>query len=195
MVTLSDLASDIAKNACESGAAVVELEVMEMGSEFRFSVKDNGKGMSGAEARRAVDPFEKVDGGSKSAVESGSAGSSGKIGIGIPFLIQTVNEHAGGWNLNTEKGTGTTFSVWFDIENISTPPVGDLASLFCGILVMSGPDEIIIRRLRRKGTADVRYEIRKTEIAEALGGIEDSASIALLATYLRSLEENKPATL
>jgi hypothetical protein len=184
MVTLSDLAADITKNACESGADTVELEVMEIGSEFRFTVKDNGKGMSNDEAKRAVDPFDKVNGEER-----------GKVGISIPFLIQTVDEHAGGWNLNTEKGVGTTVSVWFDTENIETPIAGGIALLFCDVLLFPGPKEIIIRRLRRTGRDNVRYEIRKTEITTAVGDLSDATSITLLRTYLKSLEENQPIAL
>jgi hypothetical protein len=181
MVTLSDLAADITKNACESGADTVVLEVMEMGCEFRFTVKDNGKGMSNAEAKSAVDPFCEV--------------KKGKVGISIPFLIQTVDEHAGGWNLNTEKDAGTTVSVWFDTDSIETPPVGGIAALFCDVLLFPGPTEIIIRRLRRTGKDDVRYEVRKTEINNAVGGFSDAASITLLRTYLQSLEEKQPVAL
>jgi hypothetical protein len=184
MVTLSDLAADITKNACESGADTVVLEVMEMGSEFRFSVKDNGRGMSNDEAKRAVNPIAKENDGEK-----------GKVGISIPFLIQTVDERAGGWNLNTVKGGGTTVSVWFDTENIETPPPGGIAALFCNVLLFPGPTEIIIRRLRRTGKDDVRYEIRKTEISNAIGDLSDASSITLLRIYLQSLEENQPAAL
>ncbi|MDR2864554.1 MAG: ATP-binding protein [Spirochaetaceae bacterium] len=183
MVTLSDLVGDITQNACESGADTVELEVTEIANEFRFSVKDNGKGMSHDEAKQAVDPFE----------DRGN--TKGKIGIGIPFLIKTVDEHAGGWNLHTEKGSGTTFTVWFDLGNAGTPPVGDIALMFRAVLLIPCPSEIIIRRLRRTGKDDVRYEIRKTEITEAVGGFADAASVTLLSTYLKSLEENRPAAL
>jgi hypothetical protein len=163
---------------------MVELEVTEIGDEFRFSVKDNGKGMSTDEANRAVDLF-------------GNAGNAekGKLGMGIPFLIQTVDEHAGGWNLHTEKGEGTTFTVWFDMGNIETPPSGDIAAMFLASLLSLGPQEMIIRRLRKTGSGDVRYEIRKTEIIEAVGGLDDAGSVMLLSTYLRSLENNQPIAL
>jgi hypothetical protein len=185
MVTLSDLASDIAKNACESGADTVEIEVTEVGHEFRFTIKDNGKGMTGDEARRAVKPL------SEPPVDN----PTGKIGVGIPFLIDTVNEHAGGWNLHTEKGAGTTFAVWFDTTNQDTPPQGDIAGLFRDILLAEGPREVVIRRLRRTGSNDVQYELKKTDIAEAVGGLSDPASVMVLGTYLRALEANQPAFL
>lgn len=175
-VTLSDIAADIVKNACESGAEKVELEVMEIGADFRFIVRDNGKGMSKDEARQAIDPL------SESAPQ-------GKIGVSFPFLIQTVADAAGGWDLHTEKSAGTTVSVWFNVEKIETPPAGDLAGMFCEALVLPGPKEFIIRRLRKTGKSDVRYELRKTELEISLGGLADAGSQTLLRTYLKSLEE------
>ncbi|GMO28189.1 MAG: ATP-binding protein [Spirochaetaceae bacterium] len=180
-VTLSDIACDIAKNACESGADTVELEVMEIGRDFRFIVRDNGKGMSGEETGRALDPLNSVD----------FPGTS-KTGLGIPLLIRTVNDAAGGWDLHTEKGVGTTISVWFNNENPETPPVGDLATMFCDAMAMPGPREFVVRRVRKTGANDVRYELRKTELQSALGGLNDSPSLTLLSTYLQSLE-NPPA--
>jgi hypothetical protein len=174
-VTLSDIVADIVKNACESGAFNVELEITELGSEFRFLVKDDGKGMSKDEAARAIDPLSDTS-------------VSGTAGFGIPFLIQTVSDCAGGWDLHTEKGGGTTIAVWFDVESVETPPVGDIAGIFLSSLMLPGPKEFIIRRIRKNGTNDVRYELRKTELAVALGGLADAGSKTLLATYLKSLE-------
>jgi hypothetical protein len=178
--TLSDLVTDIVQNAAESGAVQVELDVDETAGadgkrEFRFLVQDNGKGMDQDEARRAVDPF----------VTDGSKHPHRKVGLGIPFLIQTAEQSGGGWDLKSEKGKGTRIGAWFDADNVDTPPLGDLSGMFRTILLFQGPDEVIIRR-RGKG---VDYEVRKTELAEALGDLEDTGSLVLLDRYLRSLEE------
>jgi hypothetical protein len=178
-VTLSDIAADITRNACESGADTVELEIMEVGTEFRFLVRDNGKGMSNLEAARAINPF---------GTEHEADGAQ-KTGVSLPFLVQTVNEAAGSWDLHTEKGVGTTVSVRFTLDNVETPTVGDLAVLFCAALAIPGPREFIVRRLRKTGVNDVRYELRKTELSAALGGLDDADSQTLLRTYLQSLEQ------
>jgi hypothetical protein len=49
--------------------------------------------------------------------------------------------------------------------------------------------EIIIRRSRKlaDGSTD-KYEIRKSELVEAIGSLEDASSLVLLDQYLRSLE-------
>jgi hypothetical protein len=205
--TLADLVTDITQNAAESGADQVELEIRETGSpegrgEFRFTVRDNGKGMSPEEARRAVDPF----------VSDGVKHPHRKVGLGIPFLIQTAEQSGGGWEIRSAKagqgavvlssagergdegpgavpgGGGTTVSAWFDLRNVDTPPAGDLSGMFRTVLLFSGPGEICLRRLREGEGAELSYEVRKSELLEALGGFEDTGSLILLDRYLKSLE-------
>jgi hypothetical protein len=170
---------DIAQNAAESGATLVEFEVQETVSdekgEFRFIIRDNGKGMAPEELERAKDPF----------VTDGKKHPNRKVGLGIPFLIQTAEQSGGGWDLQSEKGKGTTTTAWFDTANVDTPPVGDLPGMFRTVLLFEGPDELVIRRSRNVGES---YEVRKTELSEALGGFEDTGSLVLLDRYLRSLE-------
>ena len=193
--TLTDLVTDITQNSAESGADLVELFVGETGdsfgkSEFRFTVKDNGKGMSSEEQLLARDPF----------VTDGIKHPNRKVGLGIPFLIQTAEGAGGGWNMESKKKqgpdepSGTEISAWFDLGNVDTPPVGDIPGMFRTVLLFNGPAEMVIRRVREttpeKPEGRIEYEIRKTELASALGDLEDTQSLILLDQYLRSLEES-----
>jgi hypothetical protein len=190
--TLADLVTDITQNGCESGATLVELEVREgaslcegapeNSSEFRFLVRDNGKGMTKEELGRAVDPF----------VTDGVKHPHRKVGLGLPFLIQTAEQSGGGWDIQSEKGKGTTTTAWFDTGNVDMPPVGDLPGMFRTILMFTGPEELVIRRVRQgdaEGRMPLDYELRKTELVEALGDFEDASSLVLLNQFLRSQEE------
>jgi hypothetical protein len=183
--TLGDLVIDITQNAVESGAALVELEIHEIQEtggakqEFRFIVRDNGKGMDQDEVKRAMDPF----------VTDGVKHPNRKVGLGIPFLIQTADASGGGWNLQSQKNQGTTVTAWFDLNNLDTPPRGDISGMFRTILLFPGPDEIIIRRFREAGGRRDAYEIRKSALVEVLEDLEDAGSLSLLDTYLRSVEE------
>ena len=209
--SLTDLAADITQNGAESGASLLELEVRESriapsapSVEFRFIIKDNGKGMSGSVLDRAMDPF----------VTDGVKHPGRRVGLGIPFLIQTAVQSGGGWSISSvtqggetaarSGGTGacaggqaapvvpgTTVEAWFDLANVDTPPAGDIPGLFRTALLFHGPEEIILKRSRKglEGKADLDYEARKTELAEALGGdLEDVSSLVLLGRYLCSLE-------
>ena len=179
--TLADLVTDITQNACESGAKLVELEVRESGKEFRFAVRDNGKGMTKEQLARAIDPF----------VTDGVKHPHRKVGLGLPFLIQTAEQSGGGWDLQSEKGKGTTATAWFDTGNVDMPPVGDVPGMFRTILMFTGPEDIVIRRFRQQdGRALLNYEVRKSELVEVLGDFEDTNSLVLLNKYLRSLEED-----
>jgi hypothetical protein len=195
--TLTDLVTDITQNGAESGADTVELHVSEIvdssgKGEFRFTVKDNGKGMDKEELKLAQDPF----------ITHGIKHPHRKVGLGLPFLIQTAETSGGGWEMDSKKrmlcteasatqacSSGTVVSAWFDIANVDTPPVGDVPGMFRTVLLFEGPSEMVIKRLREAQEGRVDYEVRKTELADALGGLEDTQSMILLDQYLRSLEE------
>ena len=183
--TLADLITDITQNAVEAGSDMVELEVTENEKEFRFIVKDNGKGMTEEELKRAIDPF----------VTDGIKHPHRKVGLGLPFLIQTAEQSGGGSDIKSEKGKGTTVTAWFDINNVDIPPTGDVAGMFRTILMFESRAEIKIRRMKAKSSLsgdsgeNEEYEICKSELAEAVGGFEEVSSLVLLKEYLESLEE------
>jgi hypothetical protein len=187
--TLADLVTDITQNGAESGASLVELEISETekpdparpggGREFRFTVRDNGKGMDPDELKRAQDPF----------VTDGIKHPHRKVGLGVPFLIQTAEASGGGWKMDSVKGKGTEVCAWFDLTNVDTPPVGDLPGLFRTVILFKGPEEMVIRRSGNLEGRKVCYEVRKSELADVLGDLEDTQSLVLLDQYLRSLEE------
>jgi hypothetical protein len=185
--TLSDLVTDITQNSAESGASSVELEIRETdkgvngAQEFRFIVKDNGKGMDQDELERAKDPF----------MTDGIKHPKRKVGLGIPFLMQTALQSGGGWDLQSQKGQGTTISAWFDMTNVDTPPVGELPGMFRTVLLFSGPEEILVKRSLESEAKHISYEVRKSELLNTLGDLEDSSSLVLMDQYLRSMEEDE----
>jgi hypothetical protein len=144
--------------------------------------------MTAEELERAKDPF----------VTDGIKHPFRKVGLGIPFLIQTAEQSGGGCDITSQKGEGTVITAWFDMSNVDTPPVGDIPSMFRSILLFTGPGEIALRRLRTGGAGlskaqggfDLDYEVRKTELHQALGDLEDAESLILLGRYLRSMEES-----
>ena len=155
---------------------------------MRFTVKDNGKGMTNDEIKLAQDPF----------VTDGIKHPNRKVGLGLPFLIQTAGQSGGGWKIksgkraaaqDTELPFTTTVSAWFDLGNVDTPPTGDIPGMFRTVLLFNGPAETVLRRKREAPQGQFDYEIRKTELADVLGGLEDAHSLILLDKYLRSLEQ------
>ena len=177
--TLADLVTDITQNAVEAGADTVELNVTENDNEFRFFVTDNGKGMTQEELKRAIDPF----------VTDGIKHPNRKVGLGLPFMIQTAQQSGGGWDIKSEKGKGTMVTAWFDIKNVDIPPIGDIPGMFRTILMFDSKAEIILRRKRLLNGLEDEYEICKSELADVIGGFVEVSSLVLLKEYLESLED------
>jgi len=182
--TLTDLIADITQNGVESGASLVELELHELrGSDshngaiqnqFRFVTHDNGKGMSASELDRAMDPF----------VTDGIKHPGRKVGLGLPFLVQTAIQSGGGWSISSGKAeaersfrrggqtnkaadsgntdeknrlSGTSVEAWFDLSNVDTPPLGDIPGLFRTVLLFSrsgGGPEEMILKRSRSGSSN-----------------------------------------
>ena len=82
------------------GKILVDLARMKTGA--RIVVSDNGRGMTQAEAARALD-------GTKIAADGKSA--ERRQGLGLPLARQLVEAHGGRLELMSEKGAGTTVSV------------------------------------------------------------------------------------
>jgi len=137
--------------------------------------------MTREELSRVTDPF----------VTDGVKHPHRKVGLGLPFLLQTAEQSGGGCNLDSEKGRGTTVTAWFDTGNIDMPPEGDVPGMFRSVFMFRGPKDIVVRRFRdRAGMPPLDYEVRRTELEDALGSLEDTESLILLGRYLRSLEED-----
>jgi len=179
--TLGDLVMDIAQNAAESGATVVQVTIEETDRDFFFEVRDNGKGMTETELERAKDPFQ----------SDGKKHPQRRVGLGIPFLIQTAEQSGGTWNIESTKGVGTTVKARFDLLNLDTPPIGDIPGLFRTILLFPGPEETIIQRSISGDRGDFSYGLRKSELVSVLGELESAQSLILLDRYVRSMEEDK----
>lgn len=183
--TLCDMFSDLTQNAVEAGARTITVELDQSPARIGFRVKDDGKGMTAEELQKASDPF----------YTDGIKHPGRKIGLGIPFLIQTAESTGGSWNISSEKGRGTLLESAFDPTNIDTPPVGSVAGFIRQVLTLEGSYEMIVRRTRKTDAGDeTSYEVRRSELLEALGLAEagsftDANALALLGTYLESMEE------
>ncbi len=170
-----DFVIDIVQNSCEADSGLVELEVVDGAGNIAFEIRDDGKGMSPGTLARALDPFH---------TEAGKHPGR-KVGLGLPFLKQAVELSGGDFSIRSEVGKGTSVSFRFDMTNVDCPPLGDFAGMLMTILCMPGPAEMRISR--RRGNES--YELCKSELAGALGSLEDVSSLVLLKQYLASLEE------
>lgn len=184
---LVDYVLDIAQNAVEAGSAEVVLELDEGPTAFRVEVRDDGKGMDAEELSRALDPF----------CTDGVKHARRKVGLGLPFLRQATGQAGGEFAVESEKGRGTGVSFSFPAGGLDSPPLGDLPSLLLAVLTLPGAREMVVRRRRAAGrgyggdaSCALDYELRRSELAEALGGLERASELSLLRDFLRSQEED-----
>ena len=172
--TTCDTLTDIVQNAFESGATEVRLEVVRRGSRLEVAVNDNGRGMDEATARKALDPFWTEPGKHPGRT----------VGLGLPFLKMAADQCGGRFGLESAPGRGTSVSFAFDLANVDAPPTGDLPATLAALMAWPGEREVAVRR-EEDGRA---YEVRRSELAEALGGLERAGSLALMKEFFSANE-------
>jgi len=172
--TLCDYLADIAQNAIEAGASLVEVDVDEDGENVKVRVGDNGKGMDAATQARLWDPFYSEEG----------KHDHRRVGLGLPLLRQVVEATGGGFKLDSLPGKGTTVSFSLPAAHLDTPPLGDLPGTFLSLMAHDGTYDLQVRRTR--GTQG--YAASRAELLDALGELQTVGSLVLARDYLRGLE-------
>jgi signal transduction histidine kinase len=171
---------DLVQNSVEAGAGLVRLNLTETDGMLTLIIEDNGKGMDAATLEKAKDPF----------FTDGKKHPERSVGLGIPFLAQTAGDTGGTWDIVSEPGKGTTVSASFDTANIDTPPLGDVSLLFRSVLTLPGARELAIHRiLAQAGETLLDYEVKRSEVLDALGELETAEALGMLRDYLQGLEE------
>ena len=174
--TLADVIADTAQNSIEAGATNVEVSLTEAEGRILVDIRDNGKGMDEATLKRVFDPFY---------TEPGKHDKR-KVGLGLPLLKQICEACGGGVSIESRKGEGTHLSYHFDASNIDLPPMGDLAGTIVTLFNYPGSFELVFAH--KKGAQG--YTISRSELSEAVGGLETLDGISLAKDFLQSQEES-----
>ena len=174
--TLTDVIADTAQNSIEAGAKRIEVSIVEDGSTISVSIADNGKGMDEATRRKAFDPF---------FTEAGKHDKR-RVGLGLPILKQLCEMCGGGVSLESERGVGTTLRYSFDANNIDLPPMGDLPGALLTLFNYPGDFELVFTH-RRGGE---EYTIARSELADAVGGLDSVEGLSLAREFLAGQEES-----
>lgn len=173
--TLADLLVDLVQNAAAAGSSHIDVLWEEADGTIRATVEDDGRGMTPEERGRALSPF----------YTDGVKHPERKVGLGVPFLKQTVESVGGFFHLESKLGHGTTVGFQVPADNIDLPPKGDLVSAFLLVLSTDAP-EVEITRVTDFGD----YMMRKSELAEVLGGLETVEQLGLLRQFVESQEDD-----
>lgn len=172
--TVCDYVLDLVHNSIQAGAQTVRVDIEETPGRVVLEVADDGVGMNDAQVQRATDPF----------YTDGIKHPDRRVGLGLPFLVQAIDAVDGTLRLESVPGAGTTVRAEFNPQHVDAPPVGDVTECLCACFGFDGGYELIVRRL----CADRSYRIRRSELREALGDLNETESRFLLRRYLASQE-------
>jgi len=175
--SISDFLMDIIQNGIESGARNIEVILEEDTVWFSALVRDDGRGMETGQIQQALDPF----------FTDGTKHPGRKVGLGLPFLKQATDSLGGSLDIHSEKGNGTGIAFRLPMDNIDTPPLGDLVGTLVQAFTFVDAYELSVSRKKSDGDA---YRVTRSELAEALGELDTVGSQSLLRNYIESLEEN-----
>ena len=176
--SIADVIADTAQNSIEAGASRVTVSLIEDGATISVTITDNGKGMDEATQRKAFDPFY---------TEPGKHDKR-KVGLGLPILKQICEECDGGLSLKSEKGVGTTLSYRFAAKHIDLPPMGDIAKMV--LTLFNYPGDFDLEFTHKRGGEE--YTISRSELSDAVGGLESVEGLSLAGEFLAGQEEALP---
>lgn len=172
---IADVIADTAQNSIEAGARNIAVVLCESGGRLSVEIRDDGKGMDEETCRRAFDPFY---------TEPGKHDKR-KVGLGLPILRQICEACEGEVKLESEVGKGTVLSYHFAAGHIDLPPLGDIAKMV--VTLFNYPGDFELTFTHRKGEEE--YSVSRSELADAVGGLETVEGISLAREFLFSQEE------
>lgn len=167
---------DLVQNSAEANATEIELTVCEISEVIEFNVKDNGSGMSKETQSKAIDPF----------YSDGKKHTHRRVGLGLPFLLQTAEATGGRATIESEEDRGTLIRFSANAKHVDLPPFGNFAST--AAMMISQPLNGNLRIVRKTETDS--YTLSRAELEETLGDLTDAQNLILIKTYIESQEDN-----
>lgn len=98
-------------NAIKYSTDKVEIDTGTTGENAYFAVKDYGEGIPQSDLKRVFERFYRVD--------KARSRSTGGTGLGLSIAQTIVKAHGGTIDVESEKGKGTTFTVFLPRRNIN----------------------------------------------------------------------------
>lgn len=182
--SLAEMILDLVQNSIEADADKITVEITHRSEWLLVKISDNGRGMDEIRRASALDPFYTEEG----------KHPGRRVGLGLPFLRQTVDQTGGTFRLQSEPGVGTVLEFGLVTTHIDTPPPGDLAQL--AVELMCFNREYDLRLIREYGPDDGeahhrrRYEITRGELQEVLGEISTVENRELAREYVLAAESD-----
>lgn len=169
--TICDYITDITQNSIEAGATVVTLDVVDTKKFIKITITDNGKGMDSETIKKAIDPFF------TDAVKKHKR----KIGLGLPFIVQAIEQSKGEIFINSQPEHGTTINFLFNKENIDVPPIGDKTITYLSLFNYPGDFNLSINETN----GDKSFSCSKQELKNILGDTTTTENLNLLKQFIK----------
>jgi hypothetical protein len=176
---IGDFVTDGFQNAVESGGSYLTLWIDQSDYIFQFIITDNGKGMDSMTLHTALDPF----------VTDRVKHPTRKVGLGLPFLVQALEACNGTFDITSEPRKGTKLTASFPLDHVDAPPVGDIPMTLVQCMGFQGTFECLVTRRLLTQAKSFRYEFLRTELLDAVGGLEAPGAFQLMKEFIQSQEE------
>jgi len=174
--TICDMITDLVQNAFEAQASEVCLSFKQTPKRWEFAIEDNGTGMSADVLKKATDPF----------YTDGKKHKNRTVGLGLPFLFQTVDVANGRVHIESKENEGTRIEFAMDCSHIDLPELGDFSTTVVHLMTYNSSINVIIKRQKNEN----EYEINSLELREVLGDLNDLNSLTLLKEFINAQEES-----
>lgn len=145
---------DVAENAINASASLIEVEIEERPSEdlLVIVITDNGEGMDQEELERVLNPFYTTKDGKR-------------VGLGLPFLAEAARQAGGDLIVSSTPGEGTEVKATFTLSNIDLKPLGDITATLQTLVV--GHPEVDFKFRYASGDEEVAFDTREIVHGEA----------------------------
>ena len=171
--TVCDYIADCTQNAIEAGATDITLTLHTDPDMIAVTIEDNSKGMSPETLRKALDPFYSEPG----------KHDHRRIGMGLPLIQQAADALDGELKVESVPGKGTKVFFRFNAKHLDTPPMGDIPGTVIGLMTLPGNYDLTFVR--------DAYSVRRSELVEALGNLEEASNLVLAKEFLTSQETSE----
>ena len=164
---------DLAQNSVKAGASLVTIRLtVEESGWLTLVLADDGCGMDEALLARVKSPFA-------------TTRTTRKVGLGIPMMLENAQRAGGDLTIESQVGRGTSLTVTYDMRNIDSLPLGDLAGTMLS-LILANPDRPDFLFEGKSPAGEVDFDTR--QVRQVLGGVS-LAEPAVVAWMKEALEE------
>ena len=118
---------DVAQNSVRAEATLVRISVTESDKDDRLTIEiaDDGCGMTQEQVQQVIDPFF-------------TTRTTRKVGLGVPLFKLSAEQTGGSFDIQSEKGVGTTTTASYVKSHVDMTPLGDINSTV-KILIQCNP--------------------------------------------------------